>query len=66
MIPTGPILPLLCAPNRWSLIDTRDTCAVSESHLGSNNESEGSLGYEPKKISTFNNLQDAGGPRKAL
>jgi hypothetical protein len=28
MIPTSPILPLLCAPNGWSLIDTRDTCAV--------------------------------------
>jgi hypothetical protein len=27
------ILPLLRAPNRWSLIDTRDTCAVCESHL---------------------------------
>jgi hypothetical protein len=24
------------------------------------------LGYEPKEISNFNNLQDAGGPRKAL
>ena len=24
------------------------------------------LGYESKKTSVFNNLQDAGGPRKAL
>jgi hypothetical protein len=24
------------------------------------------LGYEPKTISNFNNLQDAGGPRKTL
>jgi hypothetical protein len=24
------------------------------------------LGYEPKTISNFNNLQDAGGPRKPL
>ena len=24
------------------------------------------LGYEPKNISNFNNLQDAGGPRKTL
>ena len=24
------------------------------------------LGYEPKNISNFNNLQDAGGPLKAL
>jgi hypothetical protein len=24
------------------------------------------LGYEPKVISNFNNLQDAGGPRKTL
>ena len=36
MIPTSPIFPLLCAPNGWSFIDTRDTCAVCESHLGSN------------------------------
>jgi hypothetical protein len=28
MIPTSRILPLLCAPNGWSLIDMRDTCAV--------------------------------------
>ena len=31
MIPTERVLPLLCAPNGWSLIDTRDTCAVCES-----------------------------------
>jgi hypothetical protein len=62
MIPTSRILPLLRARNGWSLIDTRDTFAVRESHLGSNKESEGSLGYESKTTSVFNNLQDAGGP----
>jgi hypothetical protein len=38
MVPTSPI-PLLRAPNGWSVIDTRDTCAVCENHLGSNKES---------------------------
>jgi len=66
MIPTSRILPLLCAPNGRSLIDTGDTCAVCESQLGSNKESEGSLGYEPTNASNFNNLQDAGGHLKSL
>src|SRR5580693_9348164 len=39
MIRTSRILPLLCAPNGWLLIDTRDTCAVCESHLGGKKES---------------------------
>jgi hypothetical protein len=39
MIPTKRIHPLLCAANSWSLIDTRDTCAVCESHLGSKKKS---------------------------
>jgi hypothetical protein len=39
MIPNSRVLPLLCAPNGRSLIDTRDTCAVCESPLGSNKES---------------------------
>jgi hypothetical protein len=33
---------------------------------GNSRESLGALGYEPKDISNFNNLQDAGGPRKTL
>jgi hypothetical protein len=37
--PNQPLTPLLCAANGWSLIDTRDTRAVCESHAGSNMES---------------------------
>jgi hypothetical protein len=37
--PNRPYTPLLCAPNGWSLIDTRDARAVCESNLGSNKES---------------------------
>ena len=47
MIPTSRILPLLCAPSGWSLIDMLRTCVSCESHLGSNKEFQGSLGYEP-------------------
>jgi hypothetical protein len=39
MISTSRVLPLRCAPNGRSLIDTRDTCAVCKSHSGSNKES---------------------------
>ena len=59
MIPTNPILPFLCAPNGWSLIDTRDTCAVCESHLGRNRESQGALGYEPKLSGSERNMEYA-------
>jgi hypothetical protein len=37
--PNQPHTPLLCAPNGWLSIDTPDTRAVCESHLGSNKES---------------------------
>jgi hypothetical protein len=52
------------------MIDHRPRRAIYELFekiiLGSNKEPEGSLGYESKTTNVFNNLQDAGGPRKAL
>jgi len=39
IIPTSRILPLLCAPNGWVVIDTRDTRAVCESYAESNKKS---------------------------
>ena len=47
--PNQPHIPLLYAPNGWSLIETRGTRAVCESHLGSDKEPQGSSGYEAKK-----------------
>ena len=72
---TGASIPHVCYHPQLGPVQTCDTCMVEAdgrllrtcaTRVADSKESLGARGHEPKMISTFNNLQDAGGPRKTL